>query len=72
MLRTACENRMVYDRLEALLSLPDAKRRAELDVLITDLLVAGAPRELVAALACLSDDKVAEKAYEVIAKCQRR
>jgi hypothetical protein len=71
MLLAACENKMVYDRLEVLLTLPDLRRRAELNAWITDLLIAQAPRDLVIALACLVDDKVAEKAYEVIYKCQR-
>lgn len=72
MLLAACENKTVYERLEALLALPDARRKAELSALITDLLTQGAPRDLVTALACLTDDKVAEKAYEVIYKCQRK
>ena len=72
MLLAACESKMVYDRLEALLTLPDLKRRAELNAWITDLLIARAPRDLVTALACLLDDQVAEKAYEVIYQCRRR
>jgi len=71
MLLVACENKTIYDRLEALLTLPDLKRRAELNAWITDLLIAQAPRDLVTALACLLDDKVADKAYEVIYKCHR-
>jgi hypothetical protein len=72
MLLAACESKMVYDRLETLLTLPDVRRRGELNAWITDLLIAEAPRDLITALACLLDDKVAEKAYEVIYKCQRR
>jgi hypothetical protein len=72
MLLAACEDKQVYDRLEALLALPDIKRRAELNALVTDLLIAQAPRDLITALACLLDDQVAEKAYEVIHKCHRR
>lgn len=72
MLLAACEDRTVYDRLEALLTLPDLRRRAELGALITDLMTREAPRDLITALACLTDDAVAEKAYEVIYKCQRR
>lgn len=72
MLLVACENKMVYERLEALLTLPDLKRKAELGALITDLMTEKAPRELITALACLTDDEVAEKAYEVIYKCQWR
>ncbi len=72
MLLAACENKVVYDRLEALLILPDLRRKAELNALITDLMIRKAPRDLITALACLTDDKVAEKAYEVIHKCQRQ
>jgi hypothetical protein len=71
MLLAACEDKMVYDRLEALLALPDARRQGALHALITDLMVADAPHDLIIALACLTDDKVAEKAYEVIYKCHR-
>ena len=72
MLLAACENKMVYERLEALLTLPDLRRKAELSALITDLMIAKAPRDLITALACLTDDEVAEKAYEVIYKCHRQ
>jgi hypothetical protein len=69
MLMTACEDRELYGRLESVLTLPDEKRKGELHAWITDLLVAQAPRDLVMALACLLDDAVAEKAYQVIYKC---
>ena len=71
MLLVACENSMVYERLESLLSLPDDKRRGEINAWITDMMIAEAPRDLITAIACLLDDKVAEKAYEVIYKCKR-
>jgi hypothetical protein len=35
------------------------------------MLIAEAPRDFIQAVACLLDDRVAEKAYEVIFKCQR-
>lgn len=72
MLLAACENKTVYERLEALLTLPDSRRKAELNALLTDLMIAEAPRDLITALACLTDDQVAEKAYEVIYRCRRR
>jgi len=71
MLRVACEDRGINERLERLLSLPDTKRQALVHSWISDLLVAQAPKDFIAAVACLSDDKVAEKAYEVIYKCKR-
>ena len=39
-------NPRVYDRLEALLTLPDLRRKAELNALITDLMIRKAPRDL--------------------------
>ena len=71
MLLVACENKKVNDRLESLLSLPDRQRQGEINAWVTDLLVAQAPREFIVAIACLLDDQVAEKAYEVIYKCKR-
>lgn len=71
MLLAACENKMVNERLESLLSLPDARRQSEINAWVTDLLIAQAPREFIIAIACLLEDEVAEKAYEVIYKCKR-
>jgi hypothetical protein len=71
MLATACEDATVYERLEKLLSMPDQKRQAVVNSWVRDLLVADAPRDFVQAIACLLDDRVAEKAYEVIFKCRR-
>ncbi len=71
MLRVACEDRSINERLERLLCLPDTKRQAVVHSWISDLLIARAPKDFIAAVACLSDDKVAEKAYEVIYKCKR-
>ena len=71
MLATACENDKVYERLERLLSMPDQKRQAVVHAWVNELLIAEAPREFVEAIACLLDDRVAEKAYEAIFKCKR-
>lgn len=71
MLRTACEDENVNARLERLLSMPDQKRQAVVHSWVTDLLIAEAPRDFVQAIACLLNDQVAEKAYEVIFKCKR-
>lgn len=71
MLAAACENKMVQARLERLLSMPDEKRQAVVHAWVRDLLVAEAPRDFVQAIGCLLDDRVAEKAYEVIFKCKR-
>jgi hypothetical protein len=71
MLLVACENERINERLETLLSLPDLKRQAEINEWVKDLIVAQAPRDFVSAVACLVDNQVAEKAYEVIYKCKR-
>ena len=71
MLRTACDDRQVYGRLERLLSLPDEKRQAVVRAWVSDLLIAEAPRDFTNAVACLLDDRVAEKAYEAIFRCSR-
>ena len=71
MLRVACEDRNVSERLERLLSLPDAKRQDVVHTWVSDLLIAKAPKDFIAAVACLSDDSIAEKAYETIYRCKR-
>jgi hypothetical protein len=71
MLRTACVDETVNDRLQKLLSLPDSERQGLVHTWVTDLVVAGAPRDFIEAIACLHDNDVAEKAYEVIYECKR-
>jgi hypothetical protein len=71
LLLAACENRMVNDKLEALLSMPDQKRQAVVHSWVNDLLVQQAPRDFILAIACLKDDAVAEKAYQVIVGCKK-
>jgi hypothetical protein len=71
MLVTACEDDTVYERLERLLALPDQKRQALVHAWVTDLLIAQAPSDFIQAIACLLDDAIAEKAYEVIHHCKR-
>lgn len=72
MLRVACEDSKVNSQLERLLSLPDQNRRTLVNAWVSDLLVAEAPKDFVAAIACLADDRVAEKVYEVIFECRRK
>jgi len=71
MLRVACEDRSVNERLERLLSLPDERRQAVIHSWVSDLLIAKAPKDFIPAMACLSDDEIAEKAYEAIYRCKR-
>jgi hypothetical protein len=71
MLRAACEDDAVNQRLERLLSMPNQERQAVVHAWVSDMLVAEAPRDFVSAIACLLDDKVSEKAYAVIFNCKR-
>jgi hypothetical protein len=71
LLRAACDDRTVNDALEKLLSLPDQRRRDLVHAWVSDLIVKQAPKDFTEAIACLIDDAVAEKAYEVIFKCRR-
>jgi hypothetical protein len=71
MLTTACEDESIRQRLERLLSMPDRKRQAVVRAWVNDLLIAQGPGDFTQAIACLLDDRVAEKAYEVIFQCER-
>ena len=71
MLLTACEDQSINQKLEHVLSMPDQKRQAVIRQWISDMLVARAPSDFIQAVACLLDDRVAEKAWEVIYKCRR-
>lgn len=71
MLKTACEEESIRERLERLLSMPDRKRQAVVRAWVNDLLIAQGPGDFTQAIACLLDDRVAEKAYEVIFQCKR-
>jgi len=71
LLRSACADAHVNAALERLLSMPDVTRRRFVFSWVNDLRAKGAPRSFVEAIACLHDDAVAEKTYEVIYRCRR-
>jgi len=71
LLRAACDDPKMNAVLEKLLSFPDEKRRALVHSWVSDLLINEAPKDFTEAIACLLDDSVAEKAYEVIYQCRR-
>jgi len=71
LLLAACDDPEINATLEKLLAMPDEKRRGLVHAWVTDLLIEEAPKDLIQAVACLSDDAVAEKAYEVIYRCRR-
>lgn len=71
LLLAACNDARINATLERLLSMPDEKRQGLVHAWVTDLLIEKAPQDLVQAVACLMDDAVAEKAYEVIYQCRR-
>ncbi len=72
MLLAACEDSSMNRTLEMLLSQPDERRRAIVAKLIQRLKESDAPQSLIEAMACLLDDAVAEKAYEVIYQCAQK
>jgi hypothetical protein len=72
MLQTACAEPKVNATLERILSLPDDQRRAFIHNWVSDMLIEKAPMDFIRAIACLSDDQVAEKTYEVIFQCKRK
>jgi hypothetical protein len=71
MLLAACGDKGMNEQLGKILSLPDQERQNLVHTWVSDLLIAQAPKDFIAAIACLLDDRVAEKAYEVIFKCKR-
>ena len=71
LLRAACDNPTMNAALEKLLSQTDEQRQSMVHNWVSDLLLRDAPRDFTRAIACLLDDGVAEKAYEVIYHCQR-
>jgi hypothetical protein len=71
LLKAACNDPEINATLERLLSMPDERRQGLVHTWVSDLLIAEAPKDFVQAVACLMDDAVAEKAYEVIFKCGR-
>jgi hypothetical protein len=72
LLKAACDDSEINATLERLLSMPDEKRQGLVHAWVTDLLIEKAPKDLIQAVACLIDDAVAEKAYEVIYNCRRQ
>ncbi len=71
LLQAACNDPEINATLERLLAMPDERRRGLVHTWVSDLLIEKAPQHFVQAVACLLDDAVAEKAYEVIYKCKR-
>jgi len=72
MLLAACKDPGMNETLEILLSQPDTTRRAVVYRLLERLREAHAQQELIEAVACLLDDNVAEKAYEVLFQCAKK
>lgn len=72
LLAAACSDPEINATLEKLLAMPDERRRGLVHTWVSDLLIEQAPKDLIEAVACLMDDAVAEKAYEVIYNCKTR
>jgi hypothetical protein len=71
LIQVACEDEVVGARLESILSMPADKRRSFLHGLINDMSMGQVPAPLLEALACLTDDAVAERAFEVVSGRRR-
>jgi hypothetical protein len=71
LLRAACDDRKMNATLQNLLGMPDESRRSLIRSWVGELLRKEAPHDFIEAIACLYDDAVAEKAYEVIFECGR-
>ncbi len=71
LLKAACNDPQINATLERLLTMSDAQRQGVTHAWVTDLLIAEAPRDFIAAVGCLMDDAVAEQAYAVIYQCRR-
>jgi hypothetical protein len=71
LLAAACGDPKINATLEKLLAMPDERRRGLVHTWVSDLIIEEAPKDLIEAVACLIDDAVAEKAYEVIYNCKR-
>lgn len=71
MLRAACEDETMNETLQSLLSLPDKKRHEVVLKLVQELNNKDAPKILIEAISCLTDNAVAEKAYDAIYQCSR-
>jgi len=71
LLSVACEDSGVHATLDKILTLPDGQREVVIQSLLADMRRAGAPKDFMAAIACLADTAVAEKAYEVIFNCRK-
>ncbi|MFC1885909.1 hypothetical protein ACFLZM_02495 [Thermodesulfobacteriota bacterium] len=66
LMRVAQENDEVRTRLLQLLSLDDFNRKSALNTWLDDIRLKGAPKELVSAIACLTDNGVAQKAFDIL------
>ncbi len=66
LIRVAQEDREIRGQLIAILQQPAFHREWLLNSLITDLTIKDAPSEFISAIACLVDDKIAEKAFQMI------
>lgn len=71
LLKSACADESTRSVLLDLLAEPDKQRRKTVQIWVSDLLIQHAPKDFTEAIACLADDAVAEKAYEVIFQCRR-
>ena len=72
LLRVACEDPAIRATLVKLLAQPNDQRHGMIHFLVQEMSAKGAPTDLIAAIECLQDDAVAQKAGEVILQCSSK
>jgi hypothetical protein len=68
LVRVAEDDQNVRETLMTLLQLNNFQRKSALGSLLETMKLQGAPVDLIGALVCLRDDKVAEKLYEYLSR----
>ena len=60
------EDSQIGDQLRALLSMDDFNRQSVIRSMVDEMRLNNAPAELISAFACLLDDRIADKAMEIL------
>jgi len=66
LIQLAREDSQIGDQLRALLSMDDFNRQSVIRSMLDEMRLNNAPAELISAFACLLDDRIADKAMEIL------
>lgn len=66
LLQLAHEDSDIFEQLSFILSLEPFHRKSALNSLVDEMKIKGAPEEIVAAMSILLDNKIAQKAKEIM------